>query len=206
VVAVERLVGWALAAAIGHRFTVVDTPATLSDAERSLDRHRPHLSVVVIDPPFAEVPLRETCTRLIGSHPMTRALLLFRRARPQDVMVACQFGAQGLFDTTISTDQLVHGLERLADGEVAIQPVILRDMMHGQAGSGPGADPLLSLTAAQVRALTLLAAGHTSKEIAHVMHLTTAAVNHTLERAAQRLGARHRAESVARAFRLGLIT
>jgi DNA-binding NarL/FixJ family response regulator len=206
VIAAERLVGRALEAAIAHRFFVVHVAGTQSEAERVLERERPHLSVVVVDPPFGESSLRDTCTRLVAGHPMTRALLLFRQPRSADVMAACQLGAQGLFDTTIGTDQLLHGLGRVAGGEVAIQPAILREMMNGEPPDKSESNGHLPLTATQERALTLLADGHTSREIATSMHLSTAAVNHTLERAAQRLGARHRAESVAMAFRRGLIT
>lgn len=205
VISAERLVGRALEAAIAHRFLVVDVAGTLSEAERVLERERPHLSVVVVDPPFGESSLRDTCTRLVAGHPMTRALLLFRQPRSADVMAACQLGAQGLYDTTIGTAQLLHGLGRVADGEVAIQPSILREMLNGEPPGRSGTEDRPTLTAAQARALTLLAAGHTSREIAMSMNLSTAAVNHTLERAAQRLGARHRAESVAIALRHGII-
>jgi DNA-binding NarL/FixJ family response regulator len=61
-------------------------------------------------------------------------------------------------------------------------------------------------TPVQTRMLALLSEGYTSKEIARLMHSTTASVNHNIERASQRLGARHRAEAVARALRRGIIT
>lgn len=44
----------------------------------------------------------------------------------------------------------------------------------------------------QTRMLALLSEGYTSKEIARLMNGTTASVNHNIEHASQRLGARHR--------------
>lgn len=202
----ERLFCQSLVTTIERRFTVLDTATTLRDAEQALDWHQPQLSVLVVDPPFPDVSLLDTCTRLIGRHPMTSALLIFRERRPQDLVMACQQGARALFDTTITVEQLVHGLERLIGGEVVMQQEILRDMMQAPAESN-GAEPTHQpLTPIQTRMLTLLAEGHTSKEIANLMNVTTASVNHNLERASQRLGTRHRAEAVARALRLGLIT
>lgn len=205
VAAAERLFCESLLSQLEHRFTVLGTATTLEDAEQALERHQPRLSLLVVDPPFPGVALREACVRLVGRYPMTCALLIFREVRPQDLVVACQQGARALFDTTISTEQLTHGLERLADGEVVMQPKILRDMMQNPSDPN-GAETTQPLTAAQTRMLVLLATGHTSKEIAQQMNVSTASVNHNLERAAQRLGAKHRAEAVARALRLGLIT
>jgi DNA-binding NarL/FixJ family response regulator len=87
-----------------------------------------------------------------------------------------------------------------------MQPEILRDMMQASTqtdAADPGHRPL---TPVQTRMLALLAEGNTSKEIANLMNVTTASVNHNLERASQRLGTRHRTEAVARALRLGIIT
>lgn len=204
-IAADRLLALALAAAINDNFVVMETASSLDDAERILERRRPRLSVLVADPPFADVSLQEVCTRLVGRHPSTNALVLFREWRPHDLTVACQHGARGLFDTSITTEELVQGLERIARDEVAMQPVMLHDLMHDQSAAPEGTELGQPLTAIQVRALSLLAAGYTSKEIASQMNVTTAAVNHSLERAGRRLGARHRAETVARAIRLGLI-
>jgi DNA-binding NarL/FixJ family response regulator len=205
VAAAERLFCQSLMTTIEQRFTILDTATTLSEAEQALERHQPQLSVLVVNPPFPGVPLRDTCTRLVGRYPMTCALLIFRERRQQDFVMACQQGARALFDTTITAEQLIHGLERLTNGEVVMQPEILRDITQAPA-QPDDANPGQPLTAMQKRILALLAEGHTSKEIAQLMNVTTASVNHNLERASQRLGTRHRAALVARALRLGLIT
>ncbi len=205
-VVAERLFCQSLTTTVERRFTVLDTATTLPEAEQALERHQPQISVLVIDPLFADVPLLEICRRLIGRYPMTSAMLLFRERRPDDLVLACQQGARALFDTTISADQLVLGLERLTTGEVVMQQEILYDMMQASARvdeASPGQRPL---TPTQTRMLALLAEGKTSKEIAALMKVSTASVNHNLERASQRLGSRHRTEAVARAIRLGIIT
>lgn len=206
VVATKRLFCQALAATVRRRFQVLGTGSSLSEAEQVLEEHQPQLSLLAVDPPFPNVALLDTCKQLIGRYPMTHALLVFREPRPEDLLLAYQQGARGMFDMTISADQLIDGLERLASGEVAMQPEILHDLMQTRATPDGAHGGLQLLTATQTRTLALLSEGYTSKEIARVMHATTAGVNHTIERAAQRLGARHRAEAVARALRLGIIT
>lgn len=201
----ERLFCQALETAIERRFMVLGVATSLHDAERGLDRHQPRLSVLVVDPPFPDGSLQDVCVRLIGRHPMTSSLLLFRERRPLDLVVACQHGAQALFDTTITAEQLVNGLERLAGGEVVMQPEILQDMMRARAQQSNGSNGQ-PITPVQKRMLSLLSEGHTSKEIAQLMSVTTASVHHNLERASRKLGTRHRAEAVARALRLGIIT
>jgi DNA-binding NarL/FixJ family response regulator len=202
----ERLFCQSLVTTIKSRFTVVGTATTLHDAEDTLEQHQPRLSVLVVDPPFPDVSLLETCMRLIGRYPMTSALLLFRERRPQDLVVACQQGARALFDMTITAEQLINGLERLTDGEVVMQPEILHDLMQARTQPNNGRPSQQPISPVQKRMLTLLAAGHTSKEIAQLLNVTTASVHHNLERASRRLGTRHRAEAVARALRLGLIS
>lgn len=201
----ERLFCQSLMTTIEQRFTVLDTVTTFGAADRALERHQPHLSVLVVDPPFPDAPTLESCMGLVERFPMTCALLIFRERRPKDLIVACRQGARALFDMTITVEQLVNGMERLADGEVVMQPEILQDMMRTpvRPGDGLAGTPI---TAVQTRMLGLLAEGHTSKEIASTLNVSTASVNHQLERAAQRLGARHRTEAVARALRLGLIS
>ena len=204
VIAAERLFCHSLTAAVERRFTVLEAVTTLGDAERALERHQPALSVLVVDPPFADVPLAEVCRRLVGPYPMTSALLLFRERRSEDLVLACQQGVRALFDTTISAEQLVYGLERVTSGEVVIQQEILYEMMQAPSEPEDG-DGHLPLTPTQTRMISLLAEGKTSKEIATLMNVSTASVNHNIERASQRLGTRHRTEAVARAIRLGLI-
>lgn len=205
IVAAEALLAQAFAALVGDRFPVTATATTLDEAEIVLEQHRPCLSVVVVDPPLQGATLAEMCARLIERHPSTRTLLLFRSAREHELMVACQHGAQGMFDMSVTPPELLRALDRLAAGELAIQTDIFRDLMNGRTASGVQGAEKLRLTAAQLRALDLLASGHSSKEIARVMNITTASVNHMLERASCRLGARHRAQAVASALRLGLL-
>lgn len=206
VAAANRLCCHALAATVERRFTVLGTGSTLKEAEQALEEHQPQVSLLVVDPPFPDVGFPYMCRQLVGRYPMTYALLVFRDRRPADLVVAYQQGARGLFDMTITLDELIQGLVRLAAGEVAIQPEILRDMMQARTGSNGEGHVRQPLTPTQTRVLALLSQGYTSKEIASMMRGTTASVNHNIERASQRLGARHRAEAVARALRLGIIT
>jgi len=206
VVAANPLFCQALATTLGQQFTVLGTGSTLSEAQHALEQHQPQLSLLVADPPFPHAAFADMCRILVGRHPMTCALLVVRDRRPEDLVLAFQQGAKGLLDLTIGVDQLINGLERLACGEVVMQPEILRDMMQARTPADAPDRDHQRLTAAQTRMLMLLSEGYTSKEIARMVQSSSASVNHHIERASQQLGARHRTEAVARALRLGIIT
>jgi DNA-binding NarL/FixJ family response regulator len=206
VIAANSLFCQALATTLGQQFTVLGTGSTLREAQQALEQHQPQLSLLVADPPFPRAAFADMCRILVGRYPMTCALLVVRDRRPEDLVLAYQQGAKGLLDMTIDVDQLINGLERLACGEVVMQPEILRDMMQARTRADEPDRGYQRLTAAQTRMLMLLSEGYTSKEIARMVQSSSASVNHHIERASQQLGARHRTEAVARALRLGIIT
>jgi DNA-binding NarL/FixJ family response regulator len=204
VVAPETLFGETLAGALGERFTVVGVASTMEDALRQIAECGPRLGVVLHER-LSRISLEAACTGLVAQFPGTAFLLLFRELAPRDLLFACQQGVRGLYDTTIGRTELLQAVETVAAGEMAIQPEILPIVLRGRLQE-PGVESPTELTATQLRALALLSRGYGSKEIARLTNTTTAAVNHSLERVTRRLGASHRAEAVARAFRLGLLS
>jgi DNA-binding NarL/FixJ family response regulator len=194
-----------LVTAIEARITVLETGTNYEEAEQALERHQPRLSLFIVAPPFPNVAFQDMCKKLIERYPSTNALLIFQRWQLDDLILAYKHGARGLFDMTISIETLIGSLERLAYGEIVVQPEILGELMRQRTDDDAKHDEDQALSPMQTRMLSLLADGYSTKEIAQVMQVTTAAVNHSIERAAQRLGAKHRSQAVARALRLGII-
>lgn len=64
----------------------------------------------------------------------------------------------------------------------------------------------IGLTKADLNILTLLARGHSNTQIAEAVHLSPHTIKDHVQKIMQRLGAKRRAELVARALRLHLIT
>jgi DNA-binding NarL/FixJ family response regulator len=206
VVAAEPLLRCGLAALLERAFAVVDAVGTVNDGVRAITRHMPKLCVLVLAPPLPDASVEQTCSHLVGGHPETSTVALFRLGDYRHIAAACRYGARGFFDTSVQADDLQSALEQVYLGEVAVHPALLSHIVDAQQWNGKETSPDALLTDSQLRSLTLLADGYSSKEIARITGMSTTAVNHSIERATQRLGASHRTHAVARAFHLGLLS
>jgi DNA-binding NarL/FixJ family response regulator len=195
-----------ITAAHGRAFIVLDAVATVDAAERALATYRPPLSVLVLDPPLPGGTVDDACARLISDNPSTAALVLLVRPEATLVRRACRSGARAVFGTDIRADELSAVLRQIDEGEVVIQPPLVRFLVGDQAGSAHAATETLTLNNRELTALQLLARGYTSKQIAPLLNSSAKAVDMTIERASRRLGAATRSQAVAIALRHGLIT
>jgi DNA-binding NarL/FixJ family response regulator len=203
VVAAELLVRSGIVAILCRNFVVVDAVGTMHEASQALSQHAPSLCILVFGPPLPDAGPEEI-SQLIGQHPETYTLALFRLDDYEHVATACRYGARGFFDTSVPVAELQAALERVRSGGVAVHPPLLVHLANSQRREDGAVHETL-LTEAQLRTLELLADGHSSKEIARITGMTMAAVNHSVERATKRLGATHRTQAVANAIKLGLV-
>lgn len=205
VVAAEYLLLYGVAAAVGEKYELVGGVATLREAARAIDRHAPALSLAVLEPSLSDATVEEMCAELCGRCPTTSVVGLFRSGRPEAIEAARRHGVRGFLDTTVTPEELEQALERVRLGGVAVSSTLLSGLVaRSSDGDHTRSDKLL--TGSQLRALTLVAEGYSSKEIARLTGTSIAAVNHFVERASHRLGANHRAHAVASAFRLGILS
>lgn len=186
---------------------VQDAVGTAAEAGRVLAAHRPALSVLVADPPLPDVSLTEALQRLTAEHLTTGTLVLLQQPDPRTVRRACRAGARGVHDMSISEEGLHAALTRINDGDVAIQPSLVRylleqDTPEGDEGGRGGA----TISARELTVLQLMARGYSSKQMAPLLGSTAKAVDLIVERAARRLNAANRTEAVATAMRRGLLT
>jgi DNA-binding NarL/FixJ family response regulator len=203
-VASEPLTRDGLRAAFAKHFLICATAATLEQAQEAVDRLTPPLAIIVLDPPFWQGSLEEKIGALVSSAPQTSHLALLRSPLPERVRSVVRAGARGILDTATPPAELRRALRRIAEGELAIQPSWVAFLVD--TDPRPSEEQRPQLTSTQLLILKLVADGHTTKEISRARNLTAAAVNHAVERAAHLLGTSHRAEAVAKALRLGLIS
>ena len=190
----------------GRPFIVLDAVGTVEAAERALATYRPPLSVLVLDPPLPGGTLDDACARLIRDNPSTAALVLLVRPEATLVRRACRSGARAVFGTDIRAEELSAVLRQIDEGDVVIQPPLVRFLVGGEPGSAHAAEETPTLNNRELTALQLLARGYTSKQIAPLLNSSAKAVDMTIERASRRLGAATRSQAVAIALRHGLIT
>lgn len=214
VVATEPVLRNGIAAVIEYPFVVLDSVGTLRGAERALAHLRSRLCVFAADPPLPGTAHDEACATLLAGYPGTMFVVLVRQPVPVRVRLLCRLGARGVFDTSVSPDQLRTALIQLSTGqlEMAIQPTLVRWLLDDLTGEGyeeggrpPDHGGLSPLTSVQTEVLRCLAEGYTSKDITEILDKSPSAVSHIIERAVARLGATSRAHATVLALRRGLL-
>lgn len=114
-----------------------------------------------------------------AERPAVRFLALSVSDVAEDVLATIRAGARGYVTKSISPDELVEAIHRVADGDAVFSPwlagFVLDAFTGNAAAAGPHAriDPELdSLTAREQEVLLLIARGYTYKEIAGKLHLS----------------------------------
>jgi DNA-binding NarL/FixJ family response regulator len=117
-------------------------------------------------------------------------------------------GARGLVPKEVAPEVLVHAVRVVAAGGWFVQGPAGATLFEGLrclARSGPLDGPVPKLTPREREYLQLMVSGLTDSEIARSLHLATPTVKRQLRKLYQQLGARNRAQAVARAVVLGLL-
>ena len=206
-IAAEPIARAGLARALAGQFDVAGSAATVAAADELLTSLSPALSVSVLDPDLHDAPLEHACARILDAHPSVRGLVLFHNPSLAAVRTAVRYGARAVFDLSLSPEHLRQVLLDIEDGAVRVAPALLPHLLDQQtrgAAATHGGDD--ALTEREHNALSLIAQGYTSKEIAGLVGVSVKAVDMAVERAARRLRASHRAHAVAIAVRDGLVS
>lgn len=119
-----------------------------------------------------------------AERPGVRFLALSVSDAPEDIVAVIRAGARGYVTKTISPDELVDAIHRVADGDAVFSPWLAGFVLDAFAGGGPAADPsapsvdpeLDQLTAREQDVLLLIARGYTYKEIGGRLHLSVKTV------------------------------
>ena len=119
-----------------------------------------------------------------AARPGVRFLALSVSDAPEDIVAVIRAGARGYVTKTISPDELVDAIHRVADGDAVFSPWLAGFVLDAFAGGGPAADPgapsadpeLDQLTAREQDVLLLIARGYTYKEIGGRLHLSVKTV------------------------------
>ena len=205
--AAEPIARAGLARALAGHFDIVGSADTAAEADALLAELRPALSVSVLDSDLRDAPLDETCARILDAHPSVRGLVLFHNPSLAAVRTAVRHGARAVFDLSLPADHIRQVLLDIDHGAVRVAPALLPHLLDQPARGGSaaqGGDD--ALTEREHNALSLIAQGYTSKEIAGLVGVSVKAVDMAVERAARRLRAAHRAHAVAIAVRDGLVS
>ena len=122
------------------------------------------------------------------------------------VLEVLQAGAVGVLrKETLTTESLASAVRAAADGTGVVTPELLRELLDQLAVNGATRPVAARLTDREQQVLSLIAAGHPTREVALKLCYSERTVKNVLHDVVTKLGARSRSQAVAHAVREGLI-
>ena len=156
----------------------VEVVGAVTDGDSLVEVVHRGVDVAVLDirmPPGREGGLT-TAVRLRREHPDLPLLMLSHYAEAHYLMEVLAVGAAGvgyrLKDRIAGLATLTETLERLAAGEVVIEPEVAQQLV----ARPPGGGPLASLSPRELDVLQLMAEGRSNRSIAEALFISTKAV------------------------------
>ncbi len=183
---------------------VVGAAADGSEAIELVDLWSP--DVVLMDLRMPRVDGVEATRRIRQSHPATQVVVLTTHADDESILGALAAGAIGYLTKNASRDDIRRALEAAAAGQATLGAEATATVI-GAATATPRAPhvPPDGLTRREVEVLSLIAAGHSNREIAAELFLTEATVKTHVNRIFAKTRSRDRAQAVGYAHRHGLV-
>lgn len=176
--------------------------AEASDGEEALRRAREtRPDVAVVDLTMPGLSGVETLEQMHRECPATRLLVLTMHDDPAYARVARAAGASGHVIKDSESAELLAAIRAVHRGRIFVQ--VGADASPAGPPASSARAPALSQRERQV--LEMLARGHTNREIAHRLSLSTKTVETHRSRLGDKLGLHTRAELVRLALDLGLI-
>ncbi|WP_405016090.1 response regulator transcription factor [Kitasatospora sp. NBC_00070] len=140
----------------------------------------------------------------------TRVLILTTFEIDAYVARALRAGASGFLGKDVGPEELLGAIRTVAAGDTLLSPTATRaliDRFLAHPDTDPATPPpaLDVLTAREREVMTQVAEGLSNDEIAERMYVSPLTVRTHVQRTMTKLGARHRAQLVAIAYRSGLV-
>jgi DNA-binding NarL/FixJ family response regulator len=187
------------------RVEVVGRATTSEEALSVVGREQP--DVVLSDVRLGRDSGLDLCRRLVARHPDTKVVFLTVYDDEHYLYQALRAGAVGYVLKRVGGAELVEHLDRVADGDVVIDPTLAGRVAVSaarlQAGEfWPGAH--LGLTQRESEVLSLLVAGYSNKAVAAELVVSEDTVKTHVRGLYRKLAVSDRGGAVAAALREGL--
>lgn len=206
VVADDHLVvraGMRLLLSQDEAFEIVAESSTVPETLEAVRRHRP--SVLVLDLTMAGQSSLPLIPELLSASPGTRILVLTMQEDPAFARAALRSGAAGYLLKEAAAEELLGAARQVAAGATYVQPALGARLAVADLGAFGATAETTSLTGREVEVLSLLALGHTNREIARRLHVSVRTVETHRARIRDKLGTETRADLIAAARERGLL-
>jgi len=124
------------------------------------------------------------------------------------VLGGLKAGAKGYLLKDVSLEQLVDGIQTVANGGSIVKPAVTERLLKGLKGMETGFSSLEQpdpLTTREVEILRLMASGFSNKEIANSLEVAEGTVKNHVSNILSKMGVRDRTRAVLKAFELDMI-
>ncbi len=168
-------------------------------------QHRP--DIVFMDIAMPGLNGLEATTRMAEEGSPVRVIILSMHANEEYVVQALRAGAAGYLLKNADAAELELAVRSVSQGETYLSPPVSKQVVADYLQRiGHESSPLEQLTPRQREVLQLIAEGHTSREIAHILSLSVKTVETHRTALMDRLNIRDLASLVRYAIRVGLIS
>ena len=163
---------------------------------------RLHPDVALLDLEMPDVQGTETIVRLTERVPEARLLIFTAYAVEELVLNTIRAGAKGYLLKGATSEEIENAIRAVHAGESYLTPRVAA-MVMAQVATPKPARP--TLTPRETEILRQIAAGHSSKQIAHALTIAEPTVKFHIRSLFNKLGADNRAQAVALALQQGLL-
>ena len=187
--------------------TAIQVVGEASDGEQAIAlvaREKPDVAVFDIQMP--KMNGMEATRRVKKEFPQTRVLILTAYDDDPYIFAALQAGANGYLLKTSSSDELVHAVHAIAEGESALSPTVAKKLVLRAAGGQPNEETIEPLTEREMEILRLAAKGLGNKQIGVTLSISDRTVQGHLANIYAKLHVGTRTEAVMFAVREKWIT
>jgi len=165
-----------------------------------------HPDVALVDISMPNLNGLEMTVRAAKESPRTRILVLSMHADEEHVRQALVVGAAGYLLKNADKSELELAVRAVARGDTWLSPGVSRPVVAAYTRSGKGIQgPFELLTPRQRETLQLIAEGHSTKEVAQQLGLSTKTVETHRTQLMDRLGVHDVQGLVRYAIRVGLV-
>lgn len=182
-------------------FEVVAEASSQNEAIEKAIAHEP--DIVLMDIRLAGGSGIEACEQIMLKLPETKVIMLTSYAEDEMLFAAIRAGAVGYVLKQVGGNDVIRAIESAARGEATLDPSLTQRVFSEMRRSIQQEESAAfsELTSQEMQVLSLIAEGHTNREIAEALYLSEGTVRNYVSGILSKLEVSNRAEAAAYAIR-----